>query len=183
VQGRRVAELIRHWEGSQPDLPVNWTPSGADAVPLLRILRDWPPTARLATSDVLCSAIHLIAHRIADCVQQHLPRSLPVGQLVLSGPIRQHAFLIRQIQSLLPALDVVTIDDRVATTDSWRAVAAALLGMLHLDQIPANSPALTGAEAPRVLGRISPGAPANWHAVLADLSATLPEKMTLRSAV
>ena len=102
---------------------------------------------------------------------------------MVGGPIRQHPFLQRLIHQYLPEIDVLPIDDLVATGDSWRPAAAALLGLFQLDQLPANSTALTGCETPRILGRISPGAPANWHQVLADLAETLPDKVTLRNAV
>ena len=77
----------------------------------------------------------------------------------------------------------MAVNDQMATTESWRAPAAALLSMLHVDQVPMNTPALSGTDAPRVLGRITPGSPGNWHRVLGDMAETLPEKVTLRSAI
>ncbi len=87
------------------------------------------------------------------------------------------------IRQQLPEVNVTAMDDLVVSTQQWRAPAAALLGMLHVDQIPMNSASLTGTDTPRILGRITPGAPGNWHRVLGDMADTLPDKVTLRSAI
>jgi anhydro-N-acetylmuramic acid kinase len=183
VQGRSWPELMSRWRALLGDLPRPWTPSGFDVEPLLEAIGQPSPREKTQLADVLCTAVHLLADQVSVCVKQHLPRALPAGQLVVAGPLSQHGFLLRQIKTQVPELEVISIQNHVAATDSWRAVAAALLGMLHVDQIPMNSPSLTGADGPRVLGRLTPGSPANWHHVLADMASTLPDKMTLRSAV
>jgi anhydro-N-acetylmuramic acid kinase len=183
VQARSIPELIRLWQQVCPATPTDWTPEGADAGPLLQVLDEQPGLAARGLPDVLCSAIHWLAQQVATCVQQHLPRSLPVGQVVLGGPANQHPFLLRQIRQQIPQVDVVSMDDLVACSGAWRSTAAAVLAMLHVDQVPGNSPSLTGAQAPRLLGRVTPGSPGNWHRVLSDMASTLPDKMTLRSAI
>ena len=57
------------------------------------------------------------------------------------------------------------------------------VALMLVDQVPANTPSLTGADVPRILGRITPGSPLNWHHVLAAMSQTLPEKLPLRNAI
>ena len=82
----------------------------------------------------------------------------------------------------IPAVNIRELDE-LGEAEYWRPAATAMLGMLSIDQMPANSASLTGTRSPRVLGRITAGRPSNWHRVLADLSDTLPDKKTLRSAV
>ncbi len=183
VQARRVPALMRHWQQVAASTATSWTPNGPDIAPFLQSLAENDLLRSASLGDVLCSTIHLIADQVATCVTHQLPRSVPIGQLVLGGPLSHHAFLIRQISQLMPEIEVVSMQHKVASTESWRSVAAALLAMLHVDQVPGNSPALTGTESPRILGRITPGAPGNWHRVLADMAATLPDKMPLRSAI
>jgi 1,6-anhydro-N-acetylmuramate kinase len=90
---------------------------------------------------------------------------------------------VREIQQRLPEVEISPVDAWGIPAPYLSAAATALLAALHLDQIPANTVQLTGTDRPRVLGRITPGSPANWHEVLAQMAAALPEKRTLRSAV
>ena len=43
--------------------------------------------------------------------------------------------------------------------DSLPPACTALLALFHLDQVPGNVRSVTGAEVPRVLGRLTPGSP------------------------
>jgi anhydro-N-acetylmuramic acid kinase len=183
IQGRSIPALTAAWDACLPAGRYDWTPAGIAVAPLLDVVHSWPGRLTDQVPDVLCTAIRWITVRIARLIQSQLPRSQPVGQLVLAGPGRQHAFLVRQLKEQLPEITISPIDDHGVPSDEWIATAAALLAMLTVDQVPANTYALTGVETPRVLGRITPGPPGNWHCVLADMARTLPEKMTLRSAV
>jgi hypothetical protein len=62
-------------------------------------------------------------------------------------------------------------------------VLVGLLGLLGLDQTPANVPAITGANGQRILGRISPGSPSNWRQLLREMADYQPPAMRLRDAV
>jgi hypothetical protein len=59
----------------------------------------------------------------------------------------------------------------------------ALLGLLHLDQIPANATGITGARIPRVLGRLTPGSLTNWNRLVRELANARPSVVALRSAM
>jgi anhydro-N-acetylmuramic acid kinase len=133
--------------------------------------------------DILCTAVHLIARRVTQLVKDHLPRSQPVGQLVLSGPLRGNGLFVSEIRRQLPEIELSSLDAWGIPSPARWAAATGLLAQLMIDQIPANGPGLTGAQWPRILGRITPGSPANWHQVLVDMAATLPIKMPLRDAV
>lgn len=68
--------------------------------------------------------------------------------------------------------------------EEWLAAgSAATLALLHLDQIPANLPELTGASAPRILGRLTPGSPGAWRRLLLDMTIANPATLPLRRAV
>jgi hypothetical protein len=64
-----------------------------------------------------------------------------------------------------------------------QAAAAAILALLFLDQTPANSPRITGVEVPRVLGRLTPGSPTHWNALLREVAGGKGAIMSLRSAL
>ena len=66
---------------------------------------------------------------------------------------------------------------------SLDSVTAAMLGLLHVDQIPANVPWLTGAHSQRILGRLTPGRPASWRQLLRAMSDFQPAAMKLKDAV
>jgi 1,6-anhydro-N-acetylmuramate kinase len=184
VQGCCWPELLAGWRNDLEAPSGAWTPDGADAAAWLSVIdRLLGNRHEKRLADLLCSSIHWVAEQIRECVRERLPPSLPAGQLILAGPLSRHAFLVKRIRTELPERDVVALDDQVAATGCWRAVAAAVLAMLHVDQVAMNSASLTGTDSPRVLGRLTPGSPANWHRVLADLAATLPDKVALRNAV
>lgn len=63
------------------------------------------------------------------------------------------------------------------------AAAAALLALLHLDQVPANRPEITGAEVPRLLGRLTPGHPQSWRRLLECCAGQAAPARPLRSAL
>lgn len=183
VQAKQIVELRAEWNRIAPPQSNAWSHHASDVAPLIDVLRQWPESLTGRISDVLCTATHWIAERIVHAIRHEMPRSQPVGQLILSGPVREHPLLVHHLAQELPELEISAIDHFGVPSDAWQAAAAALLGMLHVDQVPANSADLTNADTPRVLGRITPGPPGNWHHVLADMAHTLPEKMTLRSAI
>jgi len=188
VQGRHVPELLAAWQALSAEEGAGesageWRPGGAQPDRELAVFRDWSQGRSIRVDDVLCTLVQLVAERVVAALRTRLPRSLPVGQLIVGGRGQRHAFLLHQIQQRLPELEITVLDEFSIPADAWRATAAALLAQLHVDQVPANCPTLTGADTPRLLGRCTPGSPANWHRVLADMAAMLPEKIPLRHAV
>ncbi|MDG2380386.1 MAG: anhydro-N-acetylmuramic acid kinase [Pirellulaceae bacterium] len=184
VQGRHRPTLLQRWEQLFNETSSNWSPHGPATDPWIQVLRDWSQTQSISLHDALCTAIQMLTGRLAQHVKHELPRSQPVGQIILAGAGHTNAFFVRELQQRLPEVEIAFLEpDKILPTPSLGAAAAAVLGQLHLDQIPGNSPALTGTDVPRVLGRLTPGNPANWHEVLANLAKTLPAKLPLRSAI
>lgn len=62
-------------------------------------------------------------------------------------------------------------------------LVSALLGMLHIDQVPANLPHVTGAEGLRILGRLTPGKLSVWRHLLTNMTDTQSPIMRLKDAV
>lgn len=66
---------------------------------------------------------------------------------------------------------------------SLSAILTGILGVMGVDQLPANIPSITGANAQRILGRFTPGAPSNWRQLLKEMADFQPPAMRLRDAV
>jgi 1,6-anhydro-N-acetylmuramate kinase len=110
----------------------------------------------------------------------HLPRA---DELVLCCRAKDcdvvRAGFVRQ----LPALPMLTTTDLAIPAGCLQTAGVAILGLLHLDQTPANVPAITGARTPRVLGSLTPGSLSNWHRLVRELAAAKPTVVSLRSAI
>lgn len=91
--------------------------------------------------------------------------------------------LLQQLEATDPGVPVMTAESVGIETAALPSACAAILAMLHIDQVPANLPMLTGAEAPRVLGRLTPGSASAWHRLLRDLAFSRTLITPLRAAV
>jgi hypothetical protein len=91
--------------------------------------------------------------------------------------------LINRFQQQMPKVKVNSISQLGYSADCLPAVIAALLGLLHIDQMPANLPWLSGANSQRILGRLTPGRPANWRQLVRSMADFQPPPMKLRDAV
>jgi hypothetical protein len=81
-------------------------------------------------------------------------------------------------------------DDRVRSIaelgfapEFFSAMLVAALGAMHIDQMPASLPWLTGAQTPRILGRLTPGPPHQWRTLVREMADYHPPAMRLREAV
>jgi 1,6-anhydro-N-acetylmuramate kinase len=124
-----------------------------------------------------------IAQAVAGCLANGFPQLAPVDELVLAGPAAHIGCLRAALSPLLPNMPVLDAVGPEMPAASLRAAGVALLGLLHLDHVPANITAITGARTPRVLGRLTPGSLANWHRLLHELAGARPRVVALRSAI
>lgn len=185
VQGRQIAPLIEHWLTADElaDGRLHWQPQGLEI--------DWfyEEAIRLAVEshwsicDLLNSATGLIGELVARAVRTRIPRTPPIGELVITGGGKKNGLLLREITKRLPELPMRTVTSLGMRPELLDAMGAAMLALLHLLQAPANSTLITGAPAPRVLGRLTPGSPPNWQRVVKELAANTPATMSLRSAI
>lgn len=110
--------------------------------------------AEATASDIIATAVELTAHSIADAYRRFLPE--PIRDVVVSGGGAKNPALVESVARLLPGRQVVPFDALFFDGEAKEAVAFALLGFLHLEGVPGNVPAATGAAGGRVLGKLTP---------------------------
>lgn len=184
------------------DAVLNGTGQHLDALPLWLLLRHAQLQRLLVQADGDIRLLQLpasrdergaeniVAHQvneIADLQErlwQQLNRSPTIADelLWLAGDTGDCG-LRDELQKRQPALVIHTADTLMLTAEALPAACAATLAMLHIDQTPANLPFLTGAAAPRVLGRLTPGSAKSWNRLLRDLAFSRPLVTPLRAAV
>jgi 1,6-anhydro-N-acetylmuramate kinase len=116
---------------------------------------------------------------VARCIRRQFPA---VADVVLCGQWPGDD-QFEALRAGLTGIRLQTVDALGVPSAALKAATVALLGLLHLDQAPANVPSATGARTPRVLGRLTPGSVVNWHHLVRELAARRPNVVTLRNAV
>ena len=105
------------------------------------------------------------------------------GQLGATAPLQQAVLDALQSLDSKSLAAPLTFDEIGLVAPAHHAAATAMLGLMHLDQMPAGLPWLTGAHQPRVLGRLTPGGPSNWRQVIMEMADYHPPVMKLRDAI
>jgi len=169
VQGRRISELIDHWL-SDPyfDRPLpRWHPQGVRPERFLTDALQMAVKSGWSIRDLLCSATHFIAETVSMGLRRHLPDDARVDQIVVTGGGQQNGMLLAEIghRAGMPLARMGELD---IMSGAFDPACIAVLAFFYLDQVPANATAITKADAPRVLGRLTPGTPENWQRLLAD---------------
>ncbi len=123
----------------------------------------------------------------AECgLRAMMPPNGRVDELVVSDKLGKTGALAAGLASQLAcgsAIELVGLSELGLQAGSMPAARAALLGALHIDQVPANLVTITGARAPRVLGRLTPGSYTAWHRLMCELATAKPSVVALRTAV
>jgi 1,6-anhydro-N-acetylmuramate kinase len=123
----------------------------------------------------------------ADTIVQQIVAQMPslpsVDELVLNCRAIASGVVRAEFARQLPALRILETRELGIPVGSLQSAGWALLGLLHLDQTPANVPAITGARTPRVLGSLTPGSLSSWHRLVRELAAAKPTVVSLRSAI
>ena len=184
AQGRRLTPLYEHWLAdpyfSRP-LP-RWHPRGVQpdaflaGAMQLAVEHDW------SVRDLLCTATHFIAEMISVALRKRLPDDAVLDEIVLVGGGGQNGMLLREIAQRIE-IPVIPSGDLGIPNQAIESASVAVLAMLHVDQVPANATAITGAEVPRLLGRITPGSPQSWQRLLQVHSGSVPQVRPLRTAL
>jgi anhydro-N-acetylmuramic acid kinase len=185
VQGRRIPELIDAWlEDPYFKTPLpRWHPHGVrperflSGALRLAVDRGW------SVRDLLCSATHFLVESIAQTIAQRLPEDLRVREIILTGGGQQNGMLLGELVGRLPEISIQRVEDFGLASEVLGPASVALMALLHLDQVPANHPAVTGAETCRVLGRLTPGSPQSWQRLMEEFTTARPEVRPLRSAI
>lgn len=106
--------------------------------------------------DLVATLTMLTARTIVDSVERWLA-GRGVDEMVISGGGARNPTLVRWISEGLAPVPVVTGETLGIDPDSKEALAFAALAWAHVNGVPGNVPAATGAAGPRVLGSFTPG--------------------------
>ncbi len=159
VQGRRVPELLRHWLSDpyfERPLP-RWHPRGVRPERFLGEAMPKAVEAGWSVRDLLCTATHFLAEVVSQSLHRRLPDEPPVEQIVVTGGGQHNGMLLREIQTRVPDLPILRIDDVLGSGELLEPACAAVLAWMYLHRMPANGSAITGASVCGVLGRLTPG--------------------------
>ncbi len=138
----------------------------------------------LATrSQSLADFVQTCVVTIVDDLVIRLKQSGHLDEICVAAVPPLETCLINRLQQQMPDVRVYSISKLGFSADCLSAVIAALLGLLHIDQMPANIPWLSGATSQRILGRLTPGRPANWRQLVRAMADFRPPAMKLRDAV
>ena len=179
VQGRHVDKLTSHWL----ELAETLDPFDAeDASAMLRSAVTMAVKNGWSVYDLLCSATLFVAESAAKAVKC-LARDPQVTEVILSGGSLANGLILRHLAARLPDYRLQRIEQLGGEPDVVPAAVAAILALLHFDQVPANVAGLTGAETPRVLGNLTPGGPQAWQRLLASYTSGGHSIRPLRAAL
>jgi anhydro-N-acetylmuramic acid kinase len=185
VQGRKIPELVEHWMRDpyfERPLP-RWNPRGVRPERFLMDSMHMAIKAGWSVRDLLCTATHFVAEAVTSSIRRRLPDDLPIDQLVVTGGGQHNGMLLREIGARLPRLPIIRLGDLGIASEAFGPATIGLLAALQLDQTPGNSTAITGAETPRVLGRLTPGSPQHWQQLLTAVAGSRTTLRPLRSAI
>ncbi len=147
-----------------------------------RIVAEAPDVLRSPTS--LNRAMEdFWSERIHREVVSQFPTSPELAEIIILGRGARREALVQQLADKFESVPLTTEITRSWISGSVGASVAAIFAALNVDQISGNLPDLTGANAARVLGRITPGNPGNWRGVLAQMEMAARQTMPLREAI
>jgi anhydro-N-acetylmuramic acid kinase len=184
VQGQQIPQLLAHWQGDpyfERPLP-RWHPLGVRPDGFLTDSYRLAVDSNWSVRDLLCTATHFLAQMVADIVQRRLPAGYPVDELVLTGGGIQNGLLMRHIAARLPTMPIVRLVERYCPVDAFKPAVAAVVGLMMIDGQPATLPEISGASEPCLAGRLTPGSPAAWRRLLAEMLTPAVSGPALRSA-
>ncbi len=133
--------------------------------------------AGLSAEDTVATLTALTVWSIAESCRRYCG---PVDELWLSGGGARNPTLRAMLAAAMPDADLRLVDAFGLSADAKEAVAFALLGYVCLHGHPADMRAVTGADAPAVLGSLTPGG--NYRTLLAKALAApadAPERVVL----
>ncbi len=110
---------------------------------------------RIAGPDLMATLTALTAHSIADACDRFLKPLGPIDQLIVAGGGARNPTLMAMLGDAMPAVEVMRAEALGVDGDALEAIAFALLAYETLRGHPGNIPAVTGARAPAILGKLT----------------------------
>jgi 1,6-anhydro-N-acetylmuramate kinase len=178
ASGKVIPELEEIWLAASSDT-ASWRPEGISPLPLVYALRD-SIYSQAPLENLLATATRFIARQIAVHVKHRVSPSHPVGELFVMGEGSRHGQIVNRLVDLLPGVSIRQLGE-LGHDRTILSASIAALTLLHIWQIP--MPCTSRAGVPRVLGRITPGSPANWQRVLRTMTSNAPWSLPLREAI
>lgn len=109
----------------------------------------------LSPEDCLATLTAITAESIAAAYRTFGPSHL--DEMIISGGGAYNPTLLNMLRAILPTLPITLYDRCGLPANAKEATAFAVLGYEALHGRPANVPSCTGASAPTILGKITPG--------------------------
>lgn len=119
---------------------------------LITLCRSEAPAC--SDEDIIATAVSLTARSIGDAYGRFIAE--PVKEIFITGGGAKNPALAAAIAAAVAPRTVSSFDAKFFDGEAKEAVAFALLGYLHLMNLPGNVPRATGARGPRVLGKRTP---------------------------
>lgn len=191
-EGSEISELIEKWERihcepAAADAPSGdgWNSNSPDDRRRLDRMLDEASTYLERHPTAMVNVIQSAIQWTSALVVQELGKiqTQGVDRIFISSESTLESALIDRISRALPNAQVVSARKSGVTHTQIDAVVAALLGLFHIDQMPANVPWLTGADGQRILGRLTPGRPSNWRQLVRAMADFQPAPMKLKDAI
>jgi anhydro-N-acetylmuramic acid kinase len=155
VQDAMLAELLDHEFFRRP--PPRSTGRELFGRPQLQeLVGRSGQEARDAAHALVPTLTELTARSIADSIRTWLA-GRDIGDVVITGGGARNTWLVERMRSLLAPMVVRTGPEVGIDADAKEAIVFAALAWAHVNGIPGNLPAATGASGPRVLGSFTPG--------------------------
>lgn len=133
-------------------------------------------------ADTIRSATRALVERVHRCITEQ-PTGESDFELLIEADEPQGTIFLTEWNQLYPDCPVHRTESQSIPSGFLDPCCVAMLGLLHLDQFPANHPDTTGAEHQRLLGRLTPGRLENWRWVIRSMADYHPPAMRLRDAV
>jgi anhydro-N-acetylmuramic acid kinase len=106
-------------------------------------------------ADLMATLTEFVARTIALGLRQCAALGRPVAEVVAAGGGVKNPALMERIAAVLAPIPVRRSDDLGVPSDAREAMAFAVLADMTLRGLPAGLPPVTGASAPKLLGKLS----------------------------
>jgi len=173
-------------------LKQRWSESSDDEQSLIELGIAHAQEKNMSPINVVKTAIEFISESCSDQINSggrglaYLgPQPAPsnVCQIYIFGEDDLRGCFVNRLSKDFSSEKIISETTEAIDGQNASALVAALLGILHVDQMQANIPAFTGANQQRVLGKLTPGTPSNWRQLVRDMSDFRPPAMKLRDAI
>jgi anhydro-N-acetylmuramic acid kinase len=184
AQGRLRTDLLEAWWAPIAELIAKhpWNPSGMAQRPLADAIVGAVRVGSIGGPDALRTATRLVVQGVVARAQAAPSSGRLPAEILLVGAGRRNGLLRQDLQTGLPELRLLSDDEIAFPLPALEAAAAAVLCHHYIDQTPANIPIITGAQAPRLLGRLTPGSPQNVLRMAREMASQQPV-VSLRTAI